>query len=199
MSAAAIKAIFEAAAAIPVAAAPGPRWGATLSNGFEAAAPAASAAAKDGSDSDSDDDMFGSDSDDEANEERMAAIALKHKLAKEARTGKVKVVIGRSTIVLSIKPFDDETDLDALAKNVRAMGPAWVQGPGATHANSPDDATSLLWGAMQQEPMAFGIKKLVAMCTIYDDDVSVDDLIEQIQDDFADDVQSIDIDAFNKV
>lgn len=47
-------------------------------------------------------------------------------------------------------------------------------------------------------PLAFGIMKLSILCTIEDAKVSVDDLIEKIQE-FEDFVQSVDVAAFNKV
>lgn len=47
-------------------------------------------------------------------------------------------------------------------------------------------------------PLAFGIMKLSILCTIEDAKVSVDDLIEKIEE-FEDYVQSVDVGAFNKV
>lgn len=46
--------------------------------------------------------------------------------------------------------------------------------------------------------IAFGIKKLQIMCVVEDDKVSVDLLVETIQE-FEDFVQSVDIAAFNKI
>lgn len=46
--------------------------------------------------------------------------------------------------------------------------------------------------------IAFGIKKLQIMCVVEDDKVSVDALVETIQE-FEDFVQSVDIAAFNKI
>jgi len=46
--------------------------------------------------------------------------------------------------------------------------------------------------------IAFGIKKLQIMCIVEDDKVSVDALVETIQE-FEDFVQSVDIAAFNKI
>lgn len=47
-------------------------------------------------------------------------------------------------------------------------------------------------------PVGYGINKLQIMCVVEDDKVSVDDLVEKIQE-FEDYVQSVDIAAFNKV
>lgn len=46
--------------------------------------------------------------------------------------------------------------------------------------------------------IAFGIKKLQIMCVVEDDKVSVDALVETLQE-FEDYVQSVDIAAFNKI
>jgi elongation factor 1-beta len=56
----------------------------------------------------------------------------------------------------------------------------------------------LLWGASKLVALAYGIKKLQIMCVIEDDKVSVDELVEKIQE-FEDFVQSVDIAAFNKI
>lgn len=47
-------------------------------------------------------------------------------------------------------------------------------------------------------PLAFGINKLSILCTVEDAKISVDDLIEKIEE-FEDYVQSVDVAAFNKV
>lgn len=47
-------------------------------------------------------------------------------------------------------------------------------------------------------PVGFGINKLQIMCVVEDEKVSVDYLIEEIQN-FEQHVQSVDIVAFNKI
>lgn len=47
-------------------------------------------------------------------------------------------------------------------------------------------------------PVGYGINKLQIMCVVEDEKVSVDDLVEKIQE-FEDYVQSVDIAAFNKI
>lgn len=47
-------------------------------------------------------------------------------------------------------------------------------------------------------PVGFGIHKLQIMCVVEDEKVSVDYLIEEIQN-FEQHVQSVDIVAFNKI
>lgn len=56
----------------------------------------------------------------------------------------------------------------------------------------------LIWGASKLVPVGYGINKLQIMCVIEDAKVSVDELVEKIQE-FEDFVQSVDIAAFNKI
>lgn len=106
-------------------------------------------------------------------EERLKAYAEK----KTKKPGP----IAKSQILLDCKPWDDETDMKAMEDIVRTIS---MEG--------------LVWGASKLNPLAFGINKLSILCTVVDDLVSVDDLIEKITE-FEDYVQSVDIAAFNKV
>merc|ERR1711893_210016 len=90
-------------------------------------------------------------------------------------------VIAKSSLLLDVKPWDDETDMTELEKSVRSI-----------------EMDGLLWGASKLAPFGYGIKKLVINCVIEDDKVSTDDLEEQIVG-FEDFVQSMDIAAFNKI
>lgn len=56
----------------------------------------------------------------------------------------------------------------------------------------------LIWGASKLVPVGYGINKLQIMCVVEDAKVSVDLLVETIQE-FEDFVQSVDIAAFNKI
>jgi len=158
-----------------------------------AAAPVAAAPAakkqeeSEDEDDDDDDDMdfFGSD-DDEVDEEaervkaeRVAAYNAK-KAAKVATKG---AVAAKSMITLDVKPFDDETDLDALAIKIK----------------SEIVMDGLVWGGKhEKKPLAFGIFKLVVTAVVEDEKVSTDDLTEKIEE-YEDEVQSVDIAAFNKL
>ncbi|GLV37809.1 eukaryotic translation elongation factor 1 beta [Carabus blaptoides fortunei] len=106
-------------------------------------------------------------------EERLKAYAAK-KSTKPA-------LIAKSSIVLDVKPWDDETDMKAMENQVRTI---IMEG--------------LVWGASKLVPVGYGINKLQIMCVVEDDKVSVDLLTEKIQD-FEDFVQSVDIAAFNKI
>merc|ERR1711964_907981 len=105
---------------------------------------------------------------------------------------KKKAVIAKSTVVFSVKPqcVDGDDDDD--------------ESGGTIDLNEMRDAVKgitmdgLKWGASEFKEIGYGIKKLQIMCTVEDDKVSVDALQEQIEE-FEDLVQSVEIDAFNKV
>ncbi|KAL8480169.1 hypothetical protein ACS0TY_026914 [Phlomoides rotata] len=136
-----------------------------------AAAPAEVAAADD----DDDLDLFG----DETEEEKKAA---EQREAAKATTKKKES--GKSSVLLDVKPWDDETDMKKLEEAVRS-----VELPG------------LFWGASKLVAVGYGIKKLQIMLTIVDDLVSVDTMIEEILtvEPINEYVQSCDIAAFNKI
>jgi len=141
-----------------------------------AVAPAASAAKP--ADDDDDVDLFGSDDEEDEEAERIRQERLKAYSEKKATK---KVIIAKSSIVLDVKPWDDETDMKQLETQVRTIV-----------------MDGLVWGASKLVEIAFGIKKLQIMCVVEDDKVSVDALVETIQE-FEDFVQSVDIAAFNKI
>jgi len=142
-------------------------------------APAKPAAESEDEDEDDDDiDLFGSDDeeDEEAakiREERLAAYA--------AKKSKKPALIAKSSILLDIKPWDDETDMVEMERLVRTIV-----------------KDGLLWGASKLVPLAYGIKKLQINCVVEDDKVGTDDLEEDLIA-FEDYVQSVDIAAFNKI
>jgi len=124
-------------------------------------------------------DLFGSeDEEDEeqkkVREQRLADYAAK----KSTKPGP----IAKSSVILDVKPWDDSTDLKEMENLVRSI-----------------EQDGLLWGAAKLVPVGYGINKLQIVSTIEDLKVSVDDIIERIQDDFQDHVQSVDIVAFNKI
>ncbi|XP_074567194.1 elongation factor 1-beta 2-like [Curcuma longa] len=129
-----------------------------------------------GSDDDDDLDLFGDETEEDkkAAEEREAAVKASSK----------KKESGKSSVLLDVKPWDDETDMKKLEEAVRS-----VEMPG------------LLWGASKLVPVGYGIKKLQIMMTIVDDLVSVDSLIEEYltEEPRNEYIQSCDIVAFNKI
>lgn len=143
------------------------------------AAPASkSASAKPAADGDDDVDLFGSDEEDDEAAEKLKADRVAAYAAKKSTK---PALIAKSSILLDVKPWDDETDMKDMEKNVRTIV-----------------MDGLLWGASKLVPVGYGIKKLQICCVIEDEKVSVDDLQEKIEA-FEDFVQSVDIAAFNKI
>ncbi|XP_051555236.1 elongation factor 1-delta-like isoform X3 [Myxocyprinus asiaticus] len=128
-------------------------------------------------DDDDDIDLFGSDEEDEE-AERIKAERVKEYSARKA---KKPVLIAKSSILLDVKPWDDETDMAKLEECVRSI-----------------QLDGLLWGASKLVPVGYGIKKLQINCVVEDDKVGTDILEEEITQ-FEDYVQSVDIAAFNKI
>ncbi|XP_039137440.1 elongation factor 1-delta 1-like [Dioscorea cayenensis subsp. rotundata] len=136
----------------------------------------AKAPAAEDDDDDDDVDLFGEETEEEkkAAEERAAAIKASGK----------KKESGKSSVLLDVKPWDDETDMQKLEESVRSI-----------------QMEGLLWGASKLVPVGYGIKKLQIMMTIVDDLVSVDSLIEEhlTVEPANEYIQSCDIVAFNKI
>ncbi|XP_078120221.1 eukaryotic translation elongation factor 1 delta a (guanine nucleotide exchange protein) isoform X1 [Sander vitreus] len=126
---------------------------------------------------DDDIDLFGSDEDDEEaarlKQERVDAYA--------AKKSKKPALIAKSSILLDVKPWDDETDMVKLEECVRSV-----------------QMDGLLWGASKLVPVGYGIKKLQINCVVEDDKVGTDILEEEITK-FEDYIQSVDVAAFNKI
>eukprot|EP00735_Rhodelphis_limneticus_P005254 TRINITY_DN17021_c0_g1::TRINITY_DN17021_c0_g1_i1::g.13173::m.13173 TRINITY_DN17021_c0_g1::TRINITY_DN17021_c0_g1_i1::g.13173 ORF type:complete len:266 (+),score=136.02,sp/P30151/EF1B_XENLA/46.01/1e-55,EF1_GNE/PF00736.14/3.9e-28,GST_C_3/PF14497.1/8.9e-06,GST_C_2/PF13410.1/0.0018,GST_C/PF00043.20/0.0034,EF-1_beta_acid/PF10587.4/0.012,NifT/PF06988.6/2,NifT/PF06988.6/34 TRINITY_DN17021_c0_g1_i1:46-843(+) len=119
-------------------------------------------------------DLFGDDDDEEADRlrEERNRKALE---AQAARNAKKAVVIGKSQIVIDVKPWDDTTDLKDMEEKVRSI-----------------EKDGLLWGASKLQAIGYGIKKLVISAVVEDDKVGYDDLEEAIVA-FEDLVQSVDM------
>lgn len=130
-------------------------------------------------DDDDDVDLFGSEDEEETAEQ--ARIKAERVKAYDAKKSKKPTLIAKSSVLLDVKPWDDETDMKELEAVVRKIV---MEG--------------LLWGASKLVPVGYGINKLQIMCVIEDEKVSIDLLTEQIQEN-EDFVQSVDIAAFNKI
>ncbi|XP_058054617.1 probable elongation factor 1-beta [Anopheles bellator] len=128
---------------------------------------------------DDDVDLFGSEDEEESAE--AAKLKEERLAAYNAKKSKKPALIAKSSILLDVKPWDDETDMAEMEKSVRSVV-----------------MDGLLWGAAKLVPVGYGIKKLQICCVIEDDKVSVDELTEKIHE-FEDLVQSVDIAAFNKI
>merc|ERR1739838_102954 len=106
-------------------------------------------------DDDDDVDLFGS-SDEEDDEEKKRITAERLKAYHEKKAKKPKV-IAKTSVLLDIKPWADDTDLAAM--KAACMG---IQMEG------------LVWGASKLVPLAYGIQKLQIMCTVEDEKVSIE-------------------------
>ncbi|KAM0951043.1 putative translation elongation factor EF1B/ribosomal protein S6 [Dioscorea sansibarensis] len=129
-------------------------------------------------DDDDDLDLFGDETEEEkkASQEREAAVKA---------SSQNKESNGKSSVLLDVKPWDDETDMKKLEKAVRSV-----------------HMEGLLWEHVTKlVAVGYGIKKLQIMLTIVDDLVSVDDLIEEhlTAEPANEHIQSCDIVAFNKI
>lgn len=163
---------YDTIAAATASRFPGKAAGVSASSAPAAAAPAAASAMD--VDDDDDLDLFG----DETEEDKAAAA--ERAAAKPAK----KKESGKSSVLMDIKPWDDETDMKKLEESVRS-----VQMEGLT------------WGASKLVAVGYGIKKLQIMMTIIDDLVSVDTLVEEVLQEppHNEYIQSCDIVAFNKI
>ena len=126
-------------------------------------------------------DLFGDDDDEdddaaEAMEAKIRAEAEKKKAEKEANKK-----VEKSLMVIHIKPYDEETDLKALFKEIQATpvkGCKWSE-------------------TCNICPLAYGICYLQISCVIEDEVCSEDDVIDAITQ-FEDEVQSTEVASFNK-
>eukprot|EP00158_Paraphelidium_tribonemae_P000737 Partr_v1_DN23298_c0_g1_i1_m35313 putative Eukaryotic translation elongation factor 1 delta (Guanine nucleotide exchange protein) len=143
---------------------------------FTSYGPAAAAAKPAAADDDLD--LFGSDDEVDEEAERIKEQRLAEYRLKKAAKPKV---IAKSSIVLDVKPWDDETDMNALEAGVRAI-----------------EMEGLLWGASKFVAIGYGIKKLQISCVVEDDKVATDDLDDKIMA-LEDYVQSVDVAAFQKI
>ncbi|XP_078392491.1 eukaryotic translation elongation factor 1 delta b (guanine nucleotide exchange protein) isoform X3 [Cetorhinus maximus] len=128
---------------------------------------------------DDDIDLFGSsDEEESAEKERVREERLRQYAEKKS---KKPTLIAKSSILLDVKPWDDETDMVKLEESVRTV-----------------QMDGLVWGGSKLVPVGYGIKKLQIQCVVEDDKVGTDQLEEEITK-FEDYVQSVDVAAFNKI
>merc|ERR1711976_900842 len=120
--------------------------------------------------------------DDEEQEDAAAAKIREERLAAyAAKKAKKPALIAKTSVLLDVKPWDDETDMNEMLKEVKSI-----------------EMDGLVWGASKLVPVGYGINKLSIMCVVEDEKVSIDELQEKICD-FEDFVQSCDVAAMNKI
>jgi len=152
---------------------------------ISAAKPVAKPAAKK-EESDDDDFDFGESDEEETPKgetemQKMKRLAAEKKAEAEAAKKKKPAPVLKSNVVLDIKPWDDETDLALMEKEVRAIV---MEG--------------LKWGDSKLVEIGFGIKKLRMSTCIIDELVGLYDLEDKIQE-LEEYVQSVDIVSHNKI
>ena len=146
---------------------------------LEGGKPSAKAAPAPAADDDDDVDLFGSD-EEEDDEEKKRITEERLKAYNEKKAKKPKV-IAKTSVLFDVKPWDDETDMDAMKKACVSI-----------------EMDGLLWGASKLVPVGYGINKLQLMCTVEDEKVSIEELSEKMAE-FEDFVQSVDVAAMNKI
>jgi translation elongation factor EF-1beta len=101
---------------------------------------------------DDDFDLFDDDGEDSAEKQRITEERLKAYAEKKSAK---PAVIAKSSVLLDVKPWDDETDMKQLEESVRSI-----------------KMEGLVWGSSKLVPVAFKIKKLQIQCVIEDDKVT---------------------------
>lgn len=131
------------------------------------------------------DDPFADEDDLFADDGGEAAAALQTKLRKEAEERAArKMKNAKSMIVLEVKPFDADTDLESLALNIKKLTHEGIQNWGQEH---------------KLEKIAFGIKKLIISVIVFDAKIGVDDITDLIMEKYEEEVQSVDVHSMSKV
>jgi len=146
---------------------------------LEGGKPVAAAPAPAADDDDDDVDLFGSE-DEEESEEKARVTAERLKAYAEKKSKK-PALIAKTSVLLDVKPWDDETDMDAMLAAVKTI-----------------EMDGLVWGANKLVPIGYGIKKLQIICVVEDAKVSIEELQEKMEE-FEDFIQSVDVAAMNKI
>ena len=95
---------------------------------------------------------------------------------------KKKKEVQKSLVLLEVKGWESDQDLDALALKIQTLKMEGLQ-----------------WKSEYKlQEVAFGVKKIIIGMIVEDEIVSVDDVIDKLQA-WEDEVQSVDILSFNKL
>ncbi|NXL98530.1 EF1D factor, partial [Tyrannus savana] len=105
-------------------------------------------------------DLFGSDEEEDEEAAKVREERLRQYAEKKA---KKPGIVAKSSILLDVKPWDDETDMGQLEERVRSIR-----------------MDGLLWGASKLVPVGYGIRKLQIQCVVEDEKVGTDILEEEI-------------------
>ena len=118
---------------------------------------------------------------DEEEDEEAAKVREERLAAYAAKKSKKPALIAKTSVLLDCKPWDDETNMDDMLKEIKKI-----------------EMDGLLWGANKLVPVGYGISKLQVMIVVEDAKVSIEELQEKICE-IEDYVQSCDIAAMNKI
>ncbi|KAL0619671.1 Elongation factor 1-delta [Plecturocebus cupreus] len=130
-------------------------------------------------DKDDNTDLFGSDNEEEV--EKEAARLREERLRRCAETAKKPALLAKSSVLLDVKLWDDETAVGLLEACVR-----------------PIQRDGLVWGASKPVLVRYGIRKLQIQRVEEDHEVETD-FLEEESAKFEAHVQKVDVSAFNKV
>merc|ERR1711988_548104 len=101
--------------------------------------------------------------DDDEDDEEKKRITEERLAAYHAKKAKKPKVIAKTNVLFDVKPWDDETDMDAMKKACTSI-----------------EMDGLLWGASKLVPVGYGINKLQLMCVVEDEKVSIEELSEKM-------------------
>ena len=122
-------------------------------------------------------DLFG----EETEKDKKAKEEMKKKY-KENKKGKKKKEVDKSHVILEIKGWDADQDLESLAKKIfstiKKDGLSWNTG-------------------YKLEEVAFGVKKLVIAFLAEEEECSVQEIVDELES-WEDDIQSVEVVSFNK-
>ena len=148
--------------------------------------------AKKDDDDDDDDDLFGDDDDEEDakdpdaffKSQGMSAAEIRKKKAQAlAHAAKTMAKGSRTQVVFEVKPWESDCDLVALWKKIIT--------------NKLD---GLVWGeGYNLVPVAFGVKKLVLSTVMDDQKIQSTEDIEDLINQYEDEVQSCDMTTMNRL
>ena len=101
---------------------------------------------------------------------------------KENKKGKKKKEVDKSHVILEVKGWDADQDLESLAKKIistiKKDGLSWNTG-------------------YKLEEVAFGVKKLIIAFLAEDDKCSVQEIVDELES-WENDIQSVEVVSFNK-
>ena len=120
----------------------------------------------------------------ETEDDKKAKEEAKQKKKEEKGKKKKEKKPEKSCVLLDVKGYESDQDLASLAKKI--MKDIKMEG--------------LVWNKeFKLEEVAFGIKKIVMGLCCEDEKVSVDEIIEIMQEKYPEEVQSVEIVSFNKI